>query len=126
VAPPAAPPHVLIVTRNSGTSAGLRDYFDQAGIETTVSDLLDLSDDQRPFTAVVLFPDEFPEQGASAGLRTLARKLPHASILVVTRHTARFQQLAAAIDSNRLFVLPRPVWGWVLLDRVLQRPPDGE
>ena len=126
VASPAASPHALIVCRNAGTSAGLRNYFDHAGIRATVTDLLDVPADRSPFTAVVMFPDEFPEQGATVGLRMLARKLPHAWIVVVTRHTSRFQALVAIIASKRLFVLPRPVWGWALLDRILQRPPDGE
>ena len=82
--------------------------------------------DRDQLTAVVVFPDEFPEHAATVGIRNLERELARAWIVVVTRHTARFDQLVEALDPqslSRLFVLPRPVWGWALLDRVLQPLP---
>jgi len=57
----------------------------------------------------------------------LAQDLSRAWILIVTRHTARFEQLVAAINTQaliRLFVLPRPVWGWVLLELALRPMPQ--
>jgi hypothetical protein len=73
-----------------------------------------------------VFTDEFPEQSAAVSIGVLARHFSRAWLVVVTRHRARFEELLAEINTgalDRLFILPRPVWGWALLDHVMQPPP---
>jgi len=113
---------VLIISRNNATAEDLRAYFEHCGVRSAVSDRLDAIDpsDAR---AVILFPDEFPEHAVAEGIRELARRFVRSRAVIVTRDTARFEDLVSevgALPPGRLFVLPRPVWGWTLLDRVLQ------
>jgi hypothetical protein len=121
-----AKPHALIVSRNALTAKGLSRYFGDHGVVSTVTDELDGTLAHDPFTAVVMFPDEFPGETAAASVGTLARRFSRAWIVVVTRHTARFEAILAEIGAgviDRSLVLPRPVWGWTLLDHVIQPPP---
>lgn len=118
-----AKPHVLIVSRNAQTAKGLRAYFHQRHITVSVTDRLVTTDGPDEFTAVVVFPDEFPMQEATDTIGTLTRRWSRAWMVVVTRHVARFEQqlVEVLVDApGRLMILPRPVWGWALLDRVLQ------
>lgn len=119
-------PHALIVSRNAVTAKGLRLYLSDHGVASTVADELDGAIGQEPVTAVVVFPDEFPVPSAAASIGSLARRFSRAWIVVVTRHTARFEELLGEIRTStlgRLLVVPRPVWGWALLDHVVQPPP---
>ena len=118
-------PHALIVSRNLNTATGLSSYFDERGVATTVIRHFEPSADPDRFTAVVVFPDEFPVPVASAKIPELARRCSRAWVLVVTSDMARFESLPDLGDPpapSRLLVLPRPAWGWALLDRAL-RPP---
>lgn len=121
-------PGALIVSRNSETAEGLRLYFERSGVHATVVDRFEWADDDDRFTAVVVFPDEFAVESATANVTRLARRFLRSWIIVVTSQTAHFEQAMAMVDSpnlGRFVVLPRPVWGWALLDRVLQPPSLG-
>lgn len=116
------------MSRNSQTAEGLRLYFERSGVHATVVDRFEWTDDGDRFTAVVVFPDEFAAESATANVTQLARRFLRSWIIVVTSQTAHFQQFMAKLDPpnlGRLVVLPRPVWGWALLDRVLQPPSLG-
>jgi|SRR5688572_16538540 hypothetical protein len=120
---------ILIVSRNAATAQRLRAYFEHFGAIATTIDHLKVAawvrDDVR---AVVVFPDEFPHSLAAEALRKIARRFTQSWMVIVTRDTARFEGVVADAGSahrGRLFVLPRPVWGWALLDRVLKPPPSG-
>jgi hypothetical protein len=115
----------LIVSRNANTSTGLSSYFDEHGVATTITHHFDLTADRDQFTALVVFPDEFPVPIATAKIPELALRFSRAWVLVVTSDMARFDSLPGVGDlpeASRLLVMPRPVWGWALLDRAL-RPP---
>jgi hypothetical protein len=119
---------VLIVSRNTATAGGLRVYFEHFGVPSTVTDRMDVTDRLDDVRALVVFPDEFPPSVAVEGIRGLARHFARSWAVIVTRDTARFEDLLSdvgAVSPGRLFVLPRPVWGWVLLDRVLQPLPSS-
>ena len=121
-----AAPHALIISRNALTAKGLGSYFDERGVANTVTDRFDGPLGHDRYTAVVVFPDEFPVQSAATSIEVLARRFSRAWIVVVTRQTARFEKLFAGMNApalGRLLVLPRPIWGWDLLDHVIQPPP---
>jgi hypothetical protein len=118
-------PFVLIVSRNTATAQSLHEYFAERGVGASMKDTMNALDDGR-ITAVVAFPDEFPEHSATEGIVRLAGRFANAWLVIVTRDVVRFEGLAAAMDEGdrgRWFVLPRPSWGWALLDRVLQPLP---
>lgn len=118
----------LIVSRNTRTAESLCSYFDERGLMATVTDRMDKIEQANPITAVVVFPDEFGMDDAPRGIRKLVRGFPRARVVVVTRDTHLYDDLVG--EQNRegrdlLFVLPRPVWGWELLDQVLQPLPPS-
>jgi hypothetical protein len=116
----------MIVSRNDLTADALRSYFEQCGVPSVVTDRFDAPTSDDEVTAIVVFPDEFPAESAAASIERLAKSFLGARIIVVTRHTARFEQATAGIEvlsESRVVVLPRPVWGWALLDRILKPPP---
>lgn len=120
---------VLVISRNTSTAHDLASYFEKSGVPTVVSDRFDPPDGSRRITAVVVFPDEFPAQSAAVGVLAVARQLSNSTLVIVTRDVERFEDIAVRGRAGRpgpWFVLPRPTWGWVLLDRVLQRPPPPE
>jgi hypothetical protein len=125
----AGPASVLVISRNTTTARDLASYFEQCGVRTVVSDRFDPADGSRRITAVVVFPDEFPAQSAAVGVVALARQFSNSTLVIVTRDVERFEDVAVRGRAGRRgpwFVLPRPTWGWVLLDRVLQRSPPPE
>ena len=122
----AMPAQVIIVSRNVHTSADLRSYFSQRGIASTATDRFDTLTHKARCSAVVVFPDEFPLDSVTACIVELAESCTSAWIVVVTRNTGGFQDVASAVSARnreRLLVLPRPAWGWDLLDRIRQPPP---
>jgi hypothetical protein len=124
VTPPSSP-LALLVSRNSQTLHELRAYFDQRGVGVELSEEIDIAGPLERFTAFVLFPDEFPQQRAVDAVRALALELPRAPIVVVSRYPARFESIRSALSeqaAQRFHVLPRPVWGFALLDRILDAP----
>ena len=120
---------VLLISRNTSTARDLALYFKKSGVPTVVSDRFDPPDGSLRITAVVVFPDEFPAQSAAVGVLAVARQFSNSTLVIVTRDVGRFEDVAVRARAGKpgpWFVLPRPIWGWALLDRVLQRPPSPE
>jgi hypothetical protein len=120
---------VLVISRNTSTARDLALYFNRSGVPTVVSDRFDAPDGSPRITAVVVFPDEFPAQSAAVGVLAVARQFSNSTLVIVTRDVERFEDVAFRGQGGRpgsWFVLPRPTWGWALLDRVLRRPPSPE
>ena len=102
-------------------------YFGEHGITSSVTNRLERPPGYDAYTAVVLFPDEFTVESAASSIEAFARRFSRAWIVVVTRQVSHFESLLADINVGalgRLRVLPRPVWGWELLDHVIQPPPQ--
>src|SRR5688572_20756908 len=107
--PPAS---VAIVSRNSATARSLQAYFRLHDVDVRSSG-----------PPVLVLPDEFPERSARDGIRKLSQRMPPTLIVVVTQHPARFEALKSwegSAQQNRVLVMPRPVWGWALLEQVLE------
>lgn len=126
---PAGSASVWVISRNTSTARDLAVYFNQCGVPTVVSDHFVPPDGSRRISAVVVFPDEFPSQSAAVGVLAVARQFSSSTLVIVTRDVERFENVAIrarAGSEGPWFVLPRPIWGWALLDRVLQRSPSLE
>lgn len=119
--PPRKPPYVVaIVAANAATSADLRDYFERAGVRAYEARALRVEALKSATTAIVLFPDDFPEHEMLAYLRAARALQPRPALVAVTRHPRRFDQIQADDDGAacELVVLPRPSFGWTILDAV--------
>lgn len=71
-------------------------------------------------SAVVLFPDDFSAQAVNAALADLRRNRPAALPVLVTSDPRRFDGLHGDKHIAPL-VVPKPVWGWSILDAIRAR-----
>jgi hypothetical protein len=108
---------VAIVSRNPETLDGLQAYLSGAGVASRCTSEIDDCWHVAPAStlAFVLFPDDFPWERAVAALASLAAERPRALPVLVTAHPKRFAELA---DATRVVVVPKPVWGWMILDAI--------
>jgi DNA-binding NtrC family response regulator len=105
---------VVIISSNAETLDGLERYLGEAGISVRGTRSLDDACEMvaAARSVVLLFPDDFPTAKVLAVLTRLKRQRPGAVPVLVTKDAQRF----AAADGA--MVIPKPVWGWTLLDTV--------
>ncbi|HEX7481251.1 MAG TPA: hypothetical protein VF331_25845 [Polyangiales bacterium] len=111
---------VMIVADNPETIEGLRAYFNGVGVASQGRrDLRDPSAVTATTTAVVIFPDELVEAAVVRRILALRSTRPELPIVLVTGAPQRFQAALAADDrSLPPIVLPRPAFGWTILDTI--------
>lgn len=118
--PKAKPLHVTVVCKTKDTIEDLRAYFDRSGVPTHGTRILGEASTIPPATsAVVLFPDDYDGADVIALVLELRRARPRVLLLLVTREARRFE-LALAPDGRSIppIVLPRPSFGWSILDTI--------
>jgi hypothetical protein len=118
--PRAKPLHVTVVSDNEETLERLRAYFDDAGVPTEGKrSVRAASTLVAATTAVVLFPDDFAERDVIALVGRLRRSRPRVLLLLVTREPQRFGDVVAP-DGKSIppLVLPKPSFGWSILDAI--------
>ena len=113
--------HVSIVSANPETLDGLHAYLCGAGVPShctrAVQDLVLASPESA--TAAVIFPDDFEHEEVLTVVRELRRARPRLLSLIVTREPHRFRDVTQA-DGRSLppIVLPKPSFGWDILDAI--------
>ncbi len=120
--PPKRRPHVTIVSDNAETLDGLESYLRSAGLIAQGTRLLERAVEMTPlsFSAVLLFPDDFPAHRVDAILAQLQKHRPKAQRVLVTSDPKRFDGLFGDAPLAVL-VVPKPVWGWTILDAIRAR-----
>lgn len=116
---------VIIVAKSPETLDGLHTYLNTAGLRAKcTSDIGEVGRDrsQHP-SAFVLFPDDFPWEHVVAAIAGVLEQHPTALPIVVTAHPKRIEALTR---EGRVLVVPRPVWGWTILDAVRAHCEDRE
>lgn len=107
---------VAIVSTNPETLDGLQSYLTAAGVTArctrSIEECARLSTQTIAF---VLFPDDFRWQSVRSAIADLAAQRPHALPVLVTAQPKRFAEL---VEADRVLVVPRPVWGWKILDAI--------
>jgi hypothetical protein len=117
----ANPWRVTIVSSNRDTLENLRAYLENAGMVAHCAQQLAGEQDAET-TAVVIFPDDFAAAEV-AGYLSRARAARRDLVLVaVTRSVEHFERMTAG-DGRPLdlVVLPRPSFGWTILDSIRER-----
>ena len=115
------PVYVSIVSANPETLDGLHAYLGGAGVAShctrCLQDLALVA--PQATTAAVIFPDDFEHEEVLALVRQLRRARPRLLSLIVTREPQRFREAAHA-DGRSLppIVLPKPSFGWDILDAI--------
>ncbi len=109
-------PEVVVIASSPNALDGLHSYLRNAGL--TAHTLRDLDDFSRradtSIDALVLFPDDFRWESVIAAVAELAERHPHALPVLVTARPQCFEKLAG----TTVLVVPRPVWGWTILDAI--------
>jgi len=110
--------HVAIVSANPETLDGLQSYLQSAGVAARgtrrLEDCADLK--ASAMVAVVLFPDDFSSESVMATVTELGERGPNILRVLVTGHPKVFEVL---VEGRRnVLVVPRPVWGWTILDAI--------
>lgn len=120
-------PDVAIVSTNRETLDGLEAYLRAAGLTTRgtreLEEIAHLSPSAR--TAIVLFPDDFRWELVVATLAelTAVRRKPSALPVLVTANPKRFELL---VLGQPALIVPRPAWGWTILDAIRSRVDGGD
>ena len=116
----AKPPCVTVIADKPETIDALCTYLSRAGVVLHASrDLHDACTAPLAASAVVLFPDEYDVDDAVASITSLRAARPRLLILIVTSAPQRFRSLGAPSGRSRpAIVLPKPTFGWTLLDAI--------
>jgi hypothetical protein len=114
----STPQQVTIVSANAETLDGLQSYLKSAGVAARGTRRLeDCSEMKAPLTvAIVLFPDDFSTESIVTTVQEIGARGPGILRLLVTGHPKAFETLVEG--SRNVVVVPRPVWGWTILDAI--------
>jgi hypothetical protein len=119
-APASKLPPVTIIAKSRETIDSLQEYFGRTGVVSHAQRSLDgLKDAAASGTTVVLFPDEFDADVVEESISSWRSKSPSCLVVIVT---GRPQRLGASLEpdprSRQPVVLPKPAFGWAILDAV--------
>jgi hypothetical protein len=108
---------VTIISTNPETLDGLQAYLRGAGLAARCTREVEGCAKLAPSRtlAFVLFPDDFPWESVMATLADFAEQRPLALPVLVTAQPQRFERLTSA---EHVLIVPRPVWGWTILDAI--------
>lgn len=114
------PLHVVIVSDNPETLDGLQEYLQRAGLTAHAARNLQAAVlESAAVSAVVLFPDDFPQAEIEAAVERITRSRPNVLPVLITQAPHRFSSLlnnTTARVTPR--IIPKPAWGWTILDTI--------
>ena len=111
---------MTVVSKNAETLDRLQAYFDASGVAAHgMRTVRNASTIAAATTAVVLFPDDFAHGDVLTMITELRRARPRVLLVVVTREPKKLEPVLAP-DGRSLppLVLPRPSFGWSILDAI--------
>lgn len=114
----------LLVCDDDDTLIRLRDYLSRSGVQVRATRRL-ADACQDPGATVMLLPDDFPSGEVTDCIQRLLASPSRPSLIVITAATRLYEPLAEACgEPGRMVILPKPVWGWSILE--LLRSKGGE
>jgi len=106
-----------IVARTAATLDDLSQYLEQSGIPIQALAHIDAGQVEPSACAVVVFPDDYDERDARTFIRSLRHARPRLLLIVVTREPNRLEPVLGANEGSLApVVLPRPSFGWSIVD----------
>jgi len=116
------PLRLALISNDRETLDGVKDYFERAGARLRATNRLEeASDTAAGAEAVVFFADDYPLEEARAAVAGLSVRL----VVIVTADVAAFNACRKGrASAERIVVLPRPAWGWVLLEAIRASQPS--
>ena len=112
--------HVVVVAANTETMQALREYLKGAGVASrTTPELMNTSLAARSTRAIVIFPDEFEADEVVNRVSSLRAARPQLLLVLITGTPARYRAaLEPEVGSVPPVVLPKPAFGWSIVDVV--------
>jgi hypothetical protein len=107
----------LIVGDDADLLGQLHDYLTRAGVETRATRRLDEAWRRGSAEAIVLFPDDFDTGEVTDGLSLLLARSRCPRVIVITAGPRLFELLIECLAARgSVVIMPKPVWGWAILD----------
>jgi hypothetical protein len=128
VSPPPKPSYVAVVADNQQTLENLSSYLTSVGmVSSGARQLGDASSIAPSASSLVLFPDDFERKAVEAFILGLRSARPKLLILLVSSAP---QNLSRAVEPDGAsvppLVLPKPAFGWTILDAIRGRAAELE
>lgn len=119
--------HLRIASANPATVDGLQDYLGRIGVRAQgATDITGLGKDlAAEMQVVILFPDDFPFATVSAEVTTLRRGRKDVLVVLVTSEPRRYETLPEVAGGYVPLVIPKPAWGWTILESIRARLDAG-
>jgi hypothetical protein len=113
------PLRVTVVGENAKTVESLRSYLTAAGVDSdALQQLPDVASLARMGDALVLFPDDFDTSAVLSTLENVQRLRPQLQLLLVTSAPQRYQRRQPSHTTQSPILLPKPAFGWSILDAI--------
>lgn len=117
---------ITLVTADGRMLAELSRYLQTAGVFVRPVPILGGTlQVPRYDDAIVVFADEFASREMLALVGALSADDRSPLLVLVTSNLARYAELGVAEPRKRVVILPRPAWGWSIVDAVracVERP----
>lgn len=114
---PVGRKRVGVVASRRATRDDLAHYLSETGFRADALTALHHEDVRRDTRAVVLFPDDFEAAAVGEFLDALRTMRPRVLVVAVTRAPGRLERaLAPRPGTTTPIVLPRPPFGWSIVD----------
>jgi hypothetical protein len=110
------PLKLALISNDRETLDGVTLYFERAGARVrSTTRLEEIGETTSSADAIIFFADDYPSAEAECAVSTFSARLT----VVVTAEVAAFNACCARrTQIGRVVVLPRPAWGWVLLEAI--------
>jgi hypothetical protein len=108
---------VAIISGDAETRGELEAYLRAAGVTPWATGAIQQCVELAPpgTVAFVFFPDGFPTESVVRAVEVLTKRRPSALPVLVTAHARELEELRLG---DKVLIVPRPVWGWAILDAV--------
>jgi hypothetical protein len=115
----------LIVCDDDTTLIRLRHYLERGGVRARATRLLQDAWREAPrCAALVLMADDFDLREVAAGLYGLCSRSPTPFVIIVTSVRQHFEPTIQSFDHpESVVIIPKPAWGWTILDLIRSRLP---
>jgi hypothetical protein len=114
-------PRTLVVCDDDDTLIRLRDYLVRAGVETRATRRLADAWGQPSSECIVLLPDDFNAGDVTDGLEQVLSRAPSPFVIIISAGPRLYEPLIESLGNREsVLLLPKPVWGWTILDLLRQ------
>ena len=120
-------PATLVVCDDDGTLLRLREYLTKAGFSFRgARKLADAWRQARSCASMVLMADDFDTGEVVAGMLGMLARPPKPFVVIVTSARRQLEPIALLEQPGSVVIIPRPAWGWTIVDLLRGRRARSE